>query len=223
MALWAAPAAGQSENVVSPQLWVDYNPSWRVTPRFEIYGDVGARTELESGGWRRFVVRPSVRYQLHRDVRLMGGLGNFVTVNDVIANRWEVRPWQGVNVTWPRAPVHFEHFLRFEEQFDFNTRTWESQSSLRGRYRLRTVIQWSALRQDRYWRLLASVEGFLTLAGEQGQFREQFRFSVGVERSHRAGVRTRFDATWQREGRLFVEGSINDLFLRVRLFTSFGG
>jgi hypothetical protein len=223
VALWAAPAAGQSENVVSPQLWVDYNPSWRVTSRFEIYGDLGARTELESGGWWRFVVRPSVRYQLHRDVRVMGGLGNFITVNDVIADRWEIRPWQGVNLTWPRAPIHFEHFLRFEEQFDFNTQTWESQNSLRARYRLRTVIQWSAFQQDRYWRLLASVEGFLRLAGEQGQFREQFRLAVGVERSVRTGMRTRFDATWQREGRLFVDGAIDELFLRVRLFTAFGG
>ncbi len=153
----------------------------------------------------------------------MGGLGNFVTMNEVIANRWEIRPWQGVNVSWPRAPVHLEHFLRLEEQFDFNTETWESQNSVRGRYRLRTVIQWSALQQDRYWRLHASVEGFLTLAGEQGQFREQFRLTVGIERSVKAGVRTRFDATWQREGRLLVEGAIDQLFLSVRLLTAFGG
>ncbi len=222
-ALHAGPAAGQSQHDVSPQLWVDYNPSWRATPKLEVYGDIGARTELESGGWWRFVVRPSVRYQLHRDVRLSGGVGSFYTWNDIIADRWEIRPWQGVSGTWPRAPLPIEHFLRFEEQFDFNTRTWESLNSLRMRYRLRTYIEWSAFRPGRYWRLLGSVEGFLTLAGEQGQFREQFRVSLGLERSYVPGIRTRFDATWQREGQLFGEGSIEDLFLRVRLFTRLGG
>jgi len=64
---------------------------------------------------------------------------------------------------------------------------------------------------------------FLTLVGEQGQSREWFRFTVGLERGFRSGLRTRFDATWEREGRLFGDGSTDDLFLRVRLFTALGG
>ena len=223
MVLWAGPAAAQSDNEVSPQLWMDYNPSWRASPRFEVYGDLGARTELQSGGWWRFVIRPSVRYRVHEYVRIAGGIGSFYTLNDIIADRWEIRPWQGVSATWPRTPLPIEHFLRFEEQFDFNTRTWQSLNSLRMRYRVRTYFDWSAHQPGKYWRLMGSIEGFLVLAGEQGQFREQFRLSVGLERSYRSGIRTRFDATWQREGTLFGEGSIEDLFLRVRLFTRFGG
>ncbi len=214
---------GQSQDEVRPQLWLDSNPAWRATPRLEVYGDLGARTELEADGWWRFIARPSVRYQLHRNVRLSGGVGSFFTWNDVIANRWEIRPWQGVSLTRPRNPLPLEHFLRFEEQFDFNTRTWESLNSLRMRYRLRTYLEWAAIRPDRYWRVMGSVEGFLTLAGEQGQFREQFRLSLGLERSYRPGIRTRFDVTWQKEGDLFGDGSIDDLFLRIRVFTGFGG
>jgi hypothetical protein len=47
--------------------------------------------------------------------------------------------------------------------------------------------------------------------------------SLGLERSYRPGIRTRFDVTWQKEGVLLGEGSIDDLFLRVRLFTRLGG
>ena len=218
--VWIAPAAAQTGDDISPQLWVDYNPSWRVTPDLEIYGDIGARTELGSGGWWRFVVRPSLRYQLSRDWRLSGGMGSFYTWNDVIADKWELRPWQGVAVVWPRAPLPVEHFLRLEEQFEFNTRTWESLNALRVRYRLRPHFQWGATRPGRYWRVMGSIEGFLTLAGEQGQFREQFRLTAGLERGYRPGLRTRFDATWQKEGKLFGDGTINDLFLRIRLFFS---
>lgn len=205
-ALAPGPVLGQSQNDVSPQLWVDYNPSWRASPKFELYGDIGARTELESDGWWRFVVRPSVRYQLNREVQLSGGVGSFYTWNDLISDRWELRPWQGVRATWPRIPVPVEHFLRFEERFDFNTRTWESLNSLRMRYRLRSYFDWEAKQSGRHWRVMGSVEGFLTLAGEQGQFQEQFRLSIGLERSYRPGLRARIDATWQKEGGPFQRG-----------------
>ena len=35
---------------VSPQLWMDYDPSVQVSPRVQLFGDFGARTEIESGG-----------------------------------------------------------------------------------------------------------------------------------------------------------------------------
>ena len=204
---------------VSPQLWADFNPSWRRSPKFEVYSDIGVRKEIGSSTalWR-FVVRPSVRYSPSRDVRISGGIGNFLTVNDVIANRYEFRPWQGVSLTWPRSPLVFEHFVRLEEIFDFNTRTWESLNSLRGRYRLRGSYDWAPGGPGRYWRIMGSIEGFLTLVGESGQSRELVRLTVGLERGHRDGRRTRLDATWQKEARMFGGGTVDDIFLRLRVF-----
>lgn len=214
-----AAAQFQAEDEVSPQLWVDYNPSWQVGPRVDVFGDVSARTEFGSQGWWRFVVRPSVRYQFDR-VQLSGGIGNFFTLNDVIADRWEIRPWQGVRSSWPRGTVSFEHLVRLEERFDLNLRTWNSSSSLRVRYRLRPSIDWGRESETRYWRALGSIEIFYTLAGDPGQFQEEVRLTASVERSYRPELRVRLDATWQKEGRVLSEGSINDLILRFRVFSS---
>jgi hypothetical protein len=222
LVVWSpGPAAAQlqAEDEVSPQLWVDYNPSWQVGPRVDVFGDVSARTELGSQGWWRFVVRPSARYQFDR-VQLSGGIGNFFTLNDVIADRWEIRPWQGVRFSWPRGVVPFEHLVRLEERFDFNLRTWNSSSSLRVRYRLRPSIDWGTESETRYWRALASMEIFYTLAGDPGQFEEEVRLTASVERSYRPKLRVRLDATWQKEGRVLSEGSIDDLILRFRVFSS---
>jgi len=216
-----SPASAQlhAEDEVSPQLWVDYNPAWRVAPRIDVFGDVGARTELGSQGWWRFVVRPSVRYQFDR-VQLSGGVGNFLTFNDVIADRWEIRPWQGGRFSWPLGAVPFEHLVRLEERFDFNLRNWNSSNSLRIRYRLRPSVDWGRESKDRYWRALGSVEVFYTLAGDPGQFQEEVRLTASIERGYRPELRVRLDAMWQKEGRPFSEGSIYDLILRFRVFNS---
>ena len=214
-----AAAQFQGDDDISPQLWLDYNPSWQVGPRVNVYGDVAARTELGSQGWWRFVVRPSVRYELDA-VQLAGGIGNFFTLNDVIADRWELRPWQGVRSSWPRGTISVEHFLRLEQRFDFNLRTWESLNSLRIRYRLRPSFDWAREGPGRFWRALVSAEVFYTLAGDPGQFQEEVRLTASLERGYRPELRIRVDATWQKEGRFLGEGSVYDLILRLRVFNN---
>ena len=74
---------------------------------------------------------------------------------------------------WPGGRFAVEHYLRLEERFDFNTETWNSLNSLRLRYRLRATYRWAARVEERYWTATASGEGFVTLAGEQGQQQER--------------------------------------------------
>lgn len=161
---------------VSPQLWMDYDPSVQLSPRVRLFGDFGARTQLETGGWWRIVARPSVRYDISGQAWIGGGFGNFYTFNEGIADRWELRPWQGVDVAWPKWKFPLRHYVRLEERFDFNTATWASSVSLRGRYRISLSRQWATIiREDRFWRAFGSLERFVSLAGEQGQSREQVR------------------------------------------------
>ncbi len=202
-----------------PQLWVDYNPSHPFTPRLDLYGDVGVRTEIESGGWWRFVVRPNVRYDVSKAVIGAGGIGSFYTWNENMADRWEIRPWQGITLTWPRKPLVAQQVVRLEERFEFETRTWESVSSLRLRYRLRLSKRWAAYFQpDRYWQVLGSIEFFMRLAGTEGQSQEQIRVTAGVERSHPPVWRGRVELTWQKAGLLLAEGNFSEVFLRLRVF-----
>ena len=155
----------------------------------------------------------------------MGGVGSFYTFNKVLPDTWEIRPFQGASATWPNWRVlPLGHLLRLEERFDFNTGNWASKVSLRLRYRLGSFLKWEApLQRDRYWRLLGNVEGFLTLAGDQGQFREQVRATVGLERSYRLGLRVRGEITWQKRGLVFTsDQSVSDIYLRVHVVQGWG-
>jgi len=58
--------------------------------------------------------------------------------------------------------------------------------------------------------------------GNQGQFQELVRLVLGVERTQ-VGWRARVDVTWQlREQGIVFLGDVNDIFIRFRLYRTFG-
>ena len=78
---------------------------------------------------------------------------------------------------------------------------------------------WASLvRQNRYHQAFASAELFAKLAGgDQGQFQEQLRLALGLERSFSFETRIRFEVVWQKVG-TFLGGPTNDIYLRFRVF-----
>jgi len=213
-------ALAQASNNVTKQGWLDYNPSFFIiSPSLQAYGDVGVRKEMGEFNWWRIVVRPGVKYSMGAGFFLTGGVGSFLTINNVIADRWEIRPFQGVSTQWPRGDLSLDHYLRLEERFDFNTVDWSSHISLRSRYKLALSFKWGQDQDGMYWKALVEVEGFIMLAGNQGQFEEQFRLSAGMERSFEWGFRTRAEVTWQKEDTfLFGDESVDAVYFRLRFF-----
>jgi hypothetical protein len=105
-----------------------------------------------------------------------------------------------------------------EERFQFEAGTQSLATSLRFRYRLQTQIHWEGPGAGAHWRLLAHIEGFLTIAGQAGQFDEKVRVGVGVERGLGPRWRGRVDATWQKTGTLISGAPTDDIYLRIRVF-----
>ena len=213
----------QSSADISKQLWLDFNPQYYLNSGSKIYGDVGVRREIEKSGWWRLVVRPSYRTWLGGRFYFSAGLGNFFTFNEIIDNRWELRPFQGVQFNWPQWKTPLNHYIRLEERFDFNLNTWNSQNSVRIRYKLGISYRWAAFQPGRFWQATASGEAFYTFIGEQGQFQEQARATIGLDRSFERDVHLRFEITWQQE-RLFFDPkqSVSDIYFRLRYTQSWG-
>ena len=210
----ARPDVAFAQDEVRRQIWLDYNPRVIWLSGFEAYGDIGVRTELNSRGWTRLVVRPGVRGPVGR-FRLAGGLGTFYTANDSAANQLEFRPFQGINWTWPSGRIPLDHYVRLEERFDFETADWNLDFSSRVRYRLQTEFRWSAVQSGAHWRLVGHAEGFLTFIGEAD---EKFRFGVGIERAFVSNARVRLDLTWQIVGAPFSGAPTDEFYVRVRFF-----
>jgi hypothetical protein len=207
----------QSNTDISNQVWIDVNPSYIGYPELELFGDAGLRWEIENDGWMRMVLRPSMRIPLGKGFFFAAGLGNFFTINKVINNRWEIRPFQGVSFTWPQGRIPLRHYIRLEERFDFNTTTWNSANSMRVRYQLTISHRWAAIQPGRYWQVSAMGEAFYTILGEQGQFQEQARVTLGLDRSFRDDLHFRFEITWQQEQMFFnTKESASAIYFRFR-------
>ena len=208
----------QATAETSEQIWIDFNPSLWPSENVELFGDIGARTEIGDDAWWRFVLRPSIAAPIGA-FRLTAGFGNFITVNNVIDDRWEVRPFQGISAVWPDRRLSLEHYVRLEERFDLNTSSWSSLNSLRLRYQLLATYRWSAIQADRTWSIVGIGEGFLKLAGEEGLQREQVRVTAGIQRDVRGGRSIRFELSWQQENLFFRrDQTIDEVFLRIRYF-----
>ena len=206
------------EGDVSEQIWLDYNPVWALSSSLELYGDIGVRTELRERGWGRVVVRPSIRGPVG-SFRWSGGIGGFFTGNETAADRIEIRPFQGIAATWPRRRIfHLEHYVRVEERFEWETDGWSLDASLRFRYRVQTRYSFSGPLENASWQVLFHAEGFLTVAGNAGQFDEKVRIGAGLERAFGSGWRGRLDLTWQKVGALFSGAPTDDLYIRVRVY-----
>jgi hypothetical protein len=216
--------SSQSTSDVSKQLWFDLNPTLFKTLDLEYRGSFGVRKELGSGGWWRLIAVPQVRYNLGKKVFVIGGLGGYYTFNQVIDDRLEIRPFQGIMAKWPAiGNAALENYLRLEERVEFDTDNWNSKISLRLRLRLMFIYKFNAMEESRYWRILAGLEGFATLTGEQGQFQEQGRASIAADRSLRDDIVLRFEITWQKQNGFIIQNeSVNTIYFRLRLYYTWG-
>ncbi len=213
----ATQSLSAQDDGVSEQLWLDYNPRWVFPSNLELFGDLGYRSELGDQEWSRLVVRPSVQGPVGL-FQLSGGIGGFFTNNQTLANRVEIRPFQGIAATWPsRRILGLDHYFRVEEQFEFVSGAGRTNVSIRLRYQLQTQYALPGPQGRPQWRVRAMGEVFLTVAGDAGQFRENVRLGLGIGREFGAAWSAWLDAVWQKTGRVFSGAPTDDLFIRVRV------
>jgi hypothetical protein len=215
------------ENVVTHQFWVDYNSAYRLTERWDLYGDIGFRT-ISPHKWNRYIIRPAVRYQvpklIFKNLKLReefhAGVGFFFTDNMDAPNRLEIRPFQGIRIDWPdRTRIRFRHYVRLEERFDLNTSDWVNTFGLRLRYlaELTIKLQGDLIAFNKGVYLPISVELFWNLIGAK-QFNDHLRLVPGIGYE--------FSKKWKAEFNLgyhYVRNTVeedfatNDIVYRLRV------
>ena len=82
--LFAVGFGTATDDDLSPQILLDYNPLHRLSPRVDLFGDAGIRWNSADDGWWRLVLRPSVGLRAGQ-VFLTAGVGNFFTFSPDIA------------------------------------------------------------------------------------------------------------------------------------------
>ena len=120
------------------QTWIDYTTNNWIDSTWLYYGDYGLRGVLTVDEWSQLTVNPAFLYRSDEKLTYHAGARLLYTDNDSTSNTFEARPWQGVGYIWPRFKrFYFDHYLRLEERFVWDTEIDNFDFSLRSRYRLR--------------------------------------------------------------------------------------
>jgi hypothetical protein len=221
--------AQQTENIVSKQIWLDYNPSYIIDHKISVYSDFGARTIIPND-WYRYYFRVGINYKpfiltdkhfFLKNLQFHGGFGDFYTLSVYGKNLNEIRLYQGVRGYWPnRKRVRISHYIRIEERFEdtFNSET--SSFNARLRYQLGAKFRFKK-EAIRNLYLPLSVEFFMSL--DDGlYFNDVMRFTPGVGYDFSDTFRTEFHLSYHNSRNSPTESfENNDLVFRFRVFQIF--
>lgn len=130
-------AKAQTE-IVDNQLWFDFIPHFEISERLEYFGGVSYRTTVNDEDFRRLMVRPSIRYSWTYELDLIAGVGLFGTWEIGDYKTFELRPYQGIRLNWPKIwRMNLKQRGLIEERLQWNNLD-EFSPTVRFRYRIKT-------------------------------------------------------------------------------------
>lgn len=198
------PLGRSQERSDNTQLWIDYYPSFYMGDKLQFAGDTGYRTIINDGSFHLIYGRPSVRYYLNETFEIAGGIGFFYEINRVVSDRFEIRPWQGLRIYWPKfnkvklKRFRMDHYFRIEERISFLTQNkWAGSFDLRGRYRLSVNLKLCVECTDPKWFIPAFGELFVSLNKVEEVFRDRGRAGVGLDYKPKKGWKYGIMFNWQ--------------------------
>jgi hypothetical protein len=201
--------------IINQQLWIDFYPHYYVNEKLEYYGDTGYRTIVSERNWSRLYIRPSLKYHFTNIWEFHSGLGLFYIYNLYCANNFEITPWQGVQLNWPKwSRLSFKHLIRLEERFNYETKNWTSDFEFRLRYKLSGKIT-----VGKKWYIPFYGEFFLPLSNEIEEiYKNKERVGLGIGYKPNKELQISFSFSWQgsRAG-INEDIHVSDYIYRIKI------
>ncbi len=173
-----AQAIDEPNNMV----WTDFFLQYTFNNHFRFLFHTNYKHLLNNGNWDQYMIRPTLVYTMNDHFYFQGGIQLLYT-DEGDLNKFEIRPWQGMNIFFPRIRnIYINHFLRIEERFFYQNIGEKETSSLRGRYAILTFIPLNhASMSPKTVYLLPNVEFLGDLMGKNVErFIANSRYSMGI-------------------------------------------
>jgi hypothetical protein len=184
------------------QLWVDFYSYIPITDSLEYDGDIGFRHAFSEFSWWKVYWRPALAYKWKKSIRFHGGFKVAYDDYEIGADTFELRPYLGIKIIWPRVDrLAFRHFFRAEERLLLNTESdsWTSHTRLRYKLGLKVPLNNPEMVKRTVY-LIASAELF---GNSEGDLEERF----ASKRRGTVGVGYLFDQSWGLEFEYTRQGS----------------
>ena len=126
----SARAQESSSSIVTNQIWIDFNPSYKISESFDLYTKIGAKTIIPKV-WNKFYASGEVSYHIPKFMfnKLMYREKVYVGVDlyyiyfteepDII----EISPYQGYTLSWPnRKRIILKHNVELGQRFQWDVK-----------------------------------------------------------------------------------------------------
>jgi hypothetical protein len=118
------------------QTWTDVRIFYLLNPKWQLDGELGVRGIVSAQDWNRYYINPSASYFYRPNIILRGGMQWIYTHDKIVNNTFEIRPWQGARIIWPRTSYFLiDQYGRLEERLHFTDTGYSGRAALRFRYR----------------------------------------------------------------------------------------
>lgn len=203
------------------QLWLDINPSYRISNKTTVLADIGYRTQSEPTTWHQLILRPGASYTLGRGFRITGGVGYFrKTVRDKGLDR-EFRIYQGL--VYNTLFTHWlgvKNYLRFEQRFHFDNNTIPYESRFRNQLTVRLYLA-NKVSHSIYIPISGELFGSLAQSEETKLVGwDRYRGYVGI--AYQKGDKWKMECEINTQNydpfKILEEEKNNDIFLRLRYY-----
>ena len=176
-------------NTVNNQFWVDFNPSYNISDRFDLSFKVGAKANYPQS-WYKFYTSPEISYKIPKLIfeklkyneRVYAGFDLYYIYFTTTPNVLEISPYQGYTLSWPnRKRIIIKHNVELGERFQWETSNWNYSFGMRVSYEASITLRFHGdiLKYSKGFYLTASMKFWWDLIAA-AVFNDVVRITPGI-------------------------------------------
>ena len=221
-------AQENTQSTVTNQVWLDFNPRYKISDRFTLAGKVGAKT-IYPKAWYKIYTSAEVAYNIPKFMlrklkykeKVYMGVDFYYVFFTELPDVIEISPYQGYTLTWPnRKRLDIRHNVELGERFQWDVQDWSYSFGLKVSYEasLTFKLQGDLLRYGKGFYLSASAKFWWNLISTT-VFNDVVRITPGIGYEINPKWKTAFYIGYNYTRNLSAEKfETNNIIYRFRVY-----
>ena len=218
--LWLSfSAMGQNESQTNSQIWVEALVDNAFGAKWDMWVDGSYRKiNTEDFNYWRATIRPNIKWKALPRLDVRAGIGGFYTDYEEDDKTLEIRPWEGIALSWPKLKrLRFVHLVRFEQRFVYEMTNWTYDYSNRLRYQLSTRFSFDRKKKYKVFFIPAAIEFFYQERQNANElFQDRIWFTTGLGYIYNREVTVDVKFVVERNRSDDFEFNTTDFIVRLR-------
>jgi len=132
----------QDSSVVTNQIWIDFNPTYKISESFDFRGKIGSKVIFPNSWYKLYTTAefnywiPKLMFEkLKYKEKVYAGVDFYYVFFSELPDAMEITTYQGYTLTWPnRNRIAIRHNVELGERFQWDVQDWNYSFGLKISY-----------------------------------------------------------------------------------------